>query len=325
MGNTLKFITENTGYLLQIIIYLSIFIYLLTILWPRKKASIDDLFNEETLILTKEDKKYMKLAQNKIISLLIPKPDSKSYKDMLVKFAKIGGHEKYKNITIFYAKKAYYTILALLMVLFVNLIPTIIYQIQIYMEVKNPQMIQFSPRFVVFTFLVPVIMYLYPDLEINSIVKKREVELKKELIPLGILIHTMLETGNSPYDILSLIKDIKPAYKEYIETTLNEYFVNTRLALTHLKEKVGIPEFNMIVDSLIFAYETDNNYASKFLGEYLDRLEETTKINSEKQNKIKPYILLVSAMFPLIAALLIWFYPMVLQATHSLTRGISGF
>ncbi|QUH21986.1 hypothetical protein [Alkaliphilus sp. B6464] len=321
----LTFIVENTGYILQVFIYLFLGIYLLTILWPKKKASLDDLFNEETLILTKEDKKYMKLAQNKIIALLIPKPDSNSYKKTLVKFSKIGGYGKYKNLTIYYAKKAYFTFLAIAGVLIANMLPALLFQLQIYMEVENPQVIKLPIGFIIFTFIIPLILYIYPDLEINSAANKQETQLKKELISLGIFIHTMLETGNNAYDILTLVKEIKPVYREYIEAALNEYYVNVHSALTNLKDKVGIYEFDMIVDSLIFSCETDNNYASKFLGEYLDRLEETTKINDEKGNKLKPYILLVSAMPPLIAALLIWFYPWITQATSSLIKGVSGF
>ena len=79
----------------------------------------------------------------------------------------------------------------------------------------------------------------------------------------------------------------------------------------------------MIVDSLIFAYETDNTYVLRFLNEYIVRLEQTTKISSEKSNKIKPYILLASSIPPLISALVIWFYPWFVQAIDSLSRGLT--
>lgn len=120
-----------------------------------------------------------------------------------------------------------------------------------------------------------------------------------------------------------MIKDIKPVYKGYIETTLNEYYVNTKMALENLKKRIGLAEFDMIVDSLIFAYETDNTYAARFLNEYIVRLEQTTKISSEKSNKIKPYILLVSSIPPLISALVIWFYPWLVQAIDNLSRGLT--
>ncbi|NLS86410.1 MAG: hypothetical protein GXZ14_12675, partial [Ruminococcaceae bacterium] len=103
----------------------------------------------------------------------------------------------------------------------------------------------------------------------------------------------------------------------------NEYYVNTKMALENLKKRIGLTEFDMIVDSLIFAYETDNTYAARFLNEYIVRLEQTTKISSEKSNKIKPYILLASSIPPLISALVIWFYPWLVQAIDSLSRGLT--
>ena len=279
--------------------------------------------NDSSMTLTKEDRKYMKMADDRVLRLLIPKPGSKSYMKIARVFDRIDGNEKYKNLTIFFVKRAYFTFLTIVAVIVVNCIPLFIYLLQQWMNIENPQLVALPRGLIIISLIAPIIMYLYPSLEIQGALKKRDIALQKEIISLGIMVHTMLETGNSPYDILLMIKDIKPVYKGYIETTLNEYYVNTKMALENLKKRIGLAEFDMIVDSLIFAYETDNTYAARFLNEYIVRLEQTTKISSEKSNKIKPYILLASSIPPLISALAIWFYPWLVQAIDNLSRGLT--
>jgi hypothetical protein len=325
MTSILNYFVENTGFIVQIFIYIVLGIYVLLLIKPKKKASLDEVFNENdsSMTLTKEDKKYMKMADDKVLRLLIPKPGSKSYVSVAKKFDRINGSEKYKNLTLFFVKRAYFTFLTIVAVIVVNCIPLFIYLLQQWIGIENPQLITLPRAFVIISLIAPIIMYLYPNLELQSALKKRDIALQKEVISLGIMVHTMLETGNSPYDILLMIKDIKPVYKEYIETALNEYYVNTKAALENLKTKIGLTEFDMIVDSLIYAYETDNTYAARFLNEYITRLEQTSKISSEKSNKIKPYILLVSSILPLISALVIWFYPWLVQAIDSLSRGLT--
>lgn len=325
MTSILNYFVENTGFIVQIFIYIVLGIYVLLLIKPKKKASLDEVFNENdsSMTLTKEDKKYMKMADDKVLRLLIPKPGSKSYVSVAKKFDRINGSEKYKNLTLFFVKRAYFTFLTIVAVIVVNCIPLFIYLLQQWIGIENPQLIALPRAFVIISLIAPVIMYLYPNLEIQSALNKRDIALQKEVISLGIMVHTMLETGNSPYDILLMIKDIKPVYKGYIETALNEYYVNTKVALENLKTKIGLTEFDMIVDSLIYAYETDNTYAARFLNEYISRLEQTSKISNEKSNKIKPYILLISSIPPLISALVIWFYPWLTQAIDSLSRGFS--
>ena len=321
----LNYFVENTGFIVQIFIYIVLGIYVLLLIKPKKKASLDEVFNENdsSMTLTKEDKKYMKMADDRVLRLLIPKPGSKSYMKIARIFDRIEGNEKYKNLTIFFVKRVYFTFLTIVAIIVVNCIPLFIYLLQQWMDIENPQLVALPRGLIIILLIAPIIMYLYPSLEIQGVLKKRDIALQKEIISLGIMVNTMLETGNSPYDILLMIKDIKPVYKGYIETALNEYYVNTKAALENLKVKIGLTEFDMIVDSLIYAYETDNTYAARFLNEYISRLEQTSKISSEKSNKIKPYILLVSSIPPLISALAIWFYPWLVQAIDSLSRGLT--
>ena len=321
MTSILNYFVENTGFIVQIFIYIVLGIYVLLLIKPKKKASLDEVFNENdsSMTLTKEDKKYMKMADDRVLRLLIPKPGSKSYMKIARIFDRIEGNEKYKNLTIFFVKRAYFTFLTIVAVI----VYLFTYLLQQWMDIENPQLVALPRGLIIISLIAPIIMYLYPSLELQIALKKRDIALQKEIISLGIMVHTMLETGNSPYDILLMIKDIKPVYKGYIETTLNEYYVNTKMALENLKKRIGLAEFDMIVDSLIFAYETDNTYAARFLNEYIVRLEQTTKISSEKSNKIKPYILLASSIPPLISALVIWFYPWLVQAIDNLSRGLT--
>jgi len=325
MTSILNYFVENTGFIVQIFIYIVLGIYILLLVKPNKKASLEEVLmeNDSSMTLTKEDRKYMKMADNRVLRLLIPKPGSKSYMKIARIFDRIEGNEKYKNLTIFFVKRVYFTFLTIVAIIVVNCIPLFIYLLQQWMDIENPQLVALPRGLIIILLIAPIIMYLYPSLEIQGVLKKRDIALQKEIISLGIMVNTMLETGNSPYDILLMIKDIKPVYKGYIETALNEYYVNTKAALENLKVKIGLTEFDMIVDSLIYAYETDNTYAARFLNEYISRLEQTSKISSEKSNKIKPYILLVSSIPPLISALAIWFYPWLVQAIDSLSRGLT--
>lgn len=315
--NINQYIIENTGFVLQIIIWVLFVTCLNYITKSRKKTKIG------RLEIIQKDKNLMKMANSKLISLFIPKPESKSYKNNAQKLSKIGD-TKYKNITIFYVKKAYYALLIAGISTIISLIPVFIFLIQKIAGIQNPFIILPPGWFIIISLLASVFIYFYPNIEIHLMLKKKETELKKEVISLGILVHTMMETGNNPYDILTMIKEIKPIYKNYIETTLNEYYVNTKRALENLKHQIGIWEFDMIIDSLIYAHETNNSFAANFLSEYISRLEQTFKISSEKTNKIKPYILLVGSMPPLIGALIVWFYPWLIQATENFSQSL-GF
>lgn len=318
--NIFQFVIENTGFVMQIVIYFLIFICAYCIIKPEKEVVFS---NSDTKSgLSKEDKKMMKMSKNIFIKLFIPKQKSKLYKKDRQKFDKIKNSIKYKNLTIFYVKRAYYMLIAIGITALINCIPLIMLIIQKIVNVGDLSLIVLPKWIIIFSLLLPVFAYLYPKIEINFLLKKREIELKKEIISLGIFVHTMLETGNNPYDILDMIKEIKPVYKKYIEIALNEYYVNTKKSLENLKKQIGMWEFDMIIDSLIFAHESDNFFASKFLNEYITRLEQTFKISSEKTNKIKPYFLLFSSIPPLVAALLIWFYPWLIQATENLTKGL---
>lgn len=321
----MNYLISNASEVIQFVFYLSVIIYLITLIWPEKRTTINDFYTDGLSSLTKEDRKLLKLSGNKLFKNFLPSNGSKSYVKAKKQFDKMGGYGKYKTLDFYFVKKTYSAAVTMLGSILVILFPSIIYQIQIKMSIEDPKLIILPPLFLLFSLAMPIFIYVLPDYELKSISAKKERALKKELISLGIMIHTMLETGNGVYDILNMVKEIKPVYKEFIVVAMNEYFISHRGALETLKEKVNIQEFDMIADSLIFADETDNNYAAKFLGEYLDRLETTNKISDEKGNKIKPYILLLSAMPPLVAALLIWFYPWIIQATDSLTKGINGF
>lgn len=321
----MDYLISHASSVIQFVFYASVITYVITLIWPEKRTSINDFYSEGLTKLSKEERRILKLIELKIFKGLLPKKTSKVYKDVKKKFDKMGEYGKYKTLDFYFANKLYTAGLTLMGCVFIILFPSILFQIQILLKIENPSLIIFPPVFLLLALITPVIVYFLPDLELKSIAAKKENSLRKELISLGIMIHTMLETGNNVYDILKMVKDIKPVYKEYINIAMNEYFISHRGALETLKEKVNIPEFDMIADSLIYADETDNNYAAIFLGDYLDRLETTSKISDEKGNKIKPYIMLVSAMPSLIASLLIWFYPWVVQATSSLTKGINGF
>lgn len=321
----MDYIVSNASSFIQAAFYISLVIYVTTLIWPEKRTTINEYYKEGMTALTKEEKRFIKFISYKWVKLFMPKENSKSYINTKKMFDKMGSFGKYKSLDLFFAKKTYNAAITLLGIVSILLFPGVLFQIQIRMGIENPSMIVFPPAFLIMAFLTPVLVYTYPNFELKSISVKKELKLKKELISLGVMIHTMLETGNNVYDILGMVKDIKPVYKEYINIAMNEYFISHRGAIETLKEKINISEFDMIGDALIYADETDNNYAAKFLGEYLDRLETTSKISDEKGNKIKPYLLLLSAMPPLIAALIIWFYPWIVQATDSLTKGINGF
>jgi len=318
----MDYFISHASSVIQFVFYLCVSVYVITLIWPEKRTTINDFYTDG---LTNEDRKLLKLASNPLFKNFLPGKNSKSLIKAKKQFDKMGGFGKYKSLEYFFIKKTYNAGIMFLGSILVVLFPSILYQIQVKMSIESPSLVVYPPAFVLLILTLPIIIYVLPDYELKAISSKKERALKKELISLGIMIHTMLETGNGVYDILNMVKDIKPVYKEFIVVAMNEYFISHRGALETLKEKVNIAEFDMIADSLIYADETDNNYAARFLGEYLDRLEVTNKISDEKGNKVKPYILLLSAMPPLIAALLIWFYPWIIQATDSLTKGINGF
>lgn len=310
-----RYVIENTGFIIQIFIYILILIFLNSLIKPEnKKFKIRD--DIDLSGLSKEDKKMIKMGNSSFMKLFIPLPSSGLYQRTKKKLKKTDS-----DLVLFFIKRIYYFLITLCMTIVINSIPFIMFLTQKTMGVEEPLLLLFPKWVIVFTLLLPIFVYFYPSIEANLLLKKKEVELKKEIIPLGIFVHTLLETGNNPYDILSIVKEIKPVYKNYIEAALNKYYVDTKKALEELKQQVGLWEFDMIVDSLIYAYETNNVFAAEFLNEYITRLEQTFKISSEKANKVKPYVLLFGSVPPLIAALAIWFYPWIVQATENLTKG----
>ena len=319
MHSFFTYLTEHTSFIMQFVVYGLLAMYLYMVLKPQKKAVLEDVLQDTETSLNKQDRRLLKMANHPLIQLLIPKENSSSYQKMQKTFSSIHGMTKYKTLHLFFIERAYNTILTFISIVILMCAPYLMYIIQGWLGVENPILFPFPPAFLGLLLLAPVLIYGYPSLEIKTHINKQKIALEKEVISLGIMVQTMLETGNSPYDILVMLKDIKPAYKNFIEVALNEYYVDTKQALENLKTRVGLVEFDMIVDTLIYAYETDNMYASKFLNEYITRLEQTTKISSEKSNKLKPYLLLMASIPPLVAALVLWFYPWVMSATENLS------
>ena len=102
--------------------------------------------NDSSMTLTKEDRKYMKMADDRVLRLLIPKPGSKSYMKIARVFDRIDGNEKYKNLTIFFVKRAYFTFLTIVAVIVVNCIPLFIYLLQQWMGIENSAIGCFAKR-----------------------------------------------------------------------------------------------------------------------------------------------------------------------------------
>lgn len=319
----ISFIFQYFNTFVSIGICLAFAIFMFNFFKPQKISDVNIFLQHQHFDLNKNDLFLLTLKDKFYVKLFIPKSNSKQYKKLQDLYTKVGENEKYKTFELFLLKRAYYTYITTLAVLLITGLPYVINTILKYLHFSQFDLPTFELKHIIMFAFVPILVYYYPVWELTMSANKKQMLLEKEVISLGIFINTMLETGYAPYDVLNHVRIIKPVYKPFIDICLNEYFINPKQALENLKKNIGLPQLDMIVDSLIFAYETNNYYAARFLDEYIKRLEENTKISFEKSNKIKPYILLVASILPLLAALMIWFYPWMIQIQQTFLKGFA--
>lgn len=268
-------------------------------------------------IYTSDEKMFLRYA--KMIKSLIPEEGSPKYKKLDNLFNSIS-QNTYRSVNILYGAKMYYAVVGFSVGAIVGLLP-VIFNIVIKKAAFNIIPINFPIALTIALPFLGLILWFYPEMDVKSRAKSKRNKLQKEIMSLGIVIHSMLDTGNNPYQILEVVKEIKPEFKEDVEKTLNEYYIDTSRALKNLKARIAISDFDMIADSLLWAHEADNTFACLFLADYLNRLEQSQKVEYQKSSKIRPYFLLGASVLPMGGALIVWFYPWIQRAVEMLSSG----
>lgn len=316
----MTFLVENFNIIAMFVVGI-LFLFALSTVYEGKDKltlkTVDDVKNGTSY--SSDERMFLRYADMGFVKNRIPKKDSFEYRKVQ-DFLITSKAQKYRSVEIFYGAKVYYALTGFLVCLILGVLPVAFNFANTYLEL-GLMTLNFPVAFSIILPFLGLLLYKYPDSEISSENKKKKKKLQKEILSLGIVVLSMLDTGNSPYQILEVVKEIKPEFKEDIEKTLNEYYIDTAQALNNLKKRINIIDFDMIADSLLYAHESDNAYATKFLDDYLTRLEQAQKVIFQKSSKIRPYFLLAASTLPMIGALVVWFYPWLAEATTMLGAG----
>ena len=126
-----RYVVENTGFIIQIFIYILILIFLNSLIKPEnKKFKIQD--DIDLSGLSKEDKKMIKMGNSSFMKLFIPLPNSGLYQRTKKKLKKTDS-----DLVLFFIKRIYYFLITLCMTIVINSIPFIMFLTQKTMGVEN--------------------------------------------------------------------------------------------------------------------------------------------------------------------------------------------
>lgn len=314
------FIFENYNFIFGVISIGIVIFFFYNLYQGKDKINLKYISElNDNMSYSSDERMFLRYSNFPFLKKHVPKKDSYEYK-RTESFLLSSKKQKYRTVHIFYGAKYYYALLGFLLGFIIGFLPV---GFNIIIDVLKLELVKIN--FPIILSIIPpfagLFLYKYPDSLITQENAKKKKQLQKEILSLGIVIHSMLETGSNPYEILEIVKEIKPEFKEDIEKTLNEYYIDTARALTNLKKRINIVDFDMIADSLLYAHESDNTYATSFLNDYLIRLEQAQKVIFEKSSKIRPYFLLGASTLPMIGALIVWFYPWLAEATKMLSSG----
>jgi hypothetical protein len=172
-----------------------------------------------------------------------------------------------------------------------------------------------NPIVIMWLIILPLLAYFIPEYYLKFKARERVNIIKSEIPTFRTFALSMLETKTYPvYDILQILVGSTTYLKEDLIACTNEYFVDSKLAIKHLHDKIDDKEFHIVCNGLLQAIDEDKDTTLVFLHQQLLQYDTLARLKEQEKIKKKPNLFVVVLGMPLVSILVIWFYPWFLDA-----------
>ena len=179
-----------------------------------------------------------------------------------------------------------------------------------------------SPVPIVWIFVFSLLVYFLPNLLLKLQIRNRKALMRKEMPVIQTFVVIMLESGtHTVYEILKTLTSTTTFFKPYLSMCLNEYYVDPKRAIQNMADRVQDEEFQVVCNSLKQAVEEDKQYTASFMKQHIDQIQKLSDLKREASIKKKPMLYVFLLAMPMIALVIIWFYPWFIRAVDMLTTG----
>lgn len=168
--------------------------------------------------------------------------------------------------------------------------------------------------------IIPFAMFMAPNAALKIIIKNRQADFLRELETIELFTVVYLNAGYNVYDLLVALKDITVVSNKYISECVNEYYINPEVALQHLADKIGLEEYQLLINILKQSIKVSGDKITDFVKGHLKQLKKVEILAVDTQNKKRPLKYAFILGLPLIGIVILWFYPLLVDAMEVFTQ-----
>lgn len=168
--------------------------------------------------------------------------------------------------------------------------------------------------------VIPFSMFMVPNVALKIIIKNRQADFRRELEAIELFTVVYLNAGYNVYDLLVALKDITVVSNRYISECVNEYYINPEVALQHLADKIELEEYQLLINILKQSIKVSGDKITDFVKGHLKQLKKIETLAVDTQNKKRPLKYAFILGLPLIGIVILWFYPLLVDAMEVFTQ-----
>lgn len=161
--------------------------------------------------------------------------------------------------------------------------------------------------------IIGAIGFIAPEFWIKKKIKKRNVALLNELDTIQLFTVIYLKAGYGVYDLVEALTEVTNHTQVYFNELRNEYYINTEKSLQNLADKIGLEEYQLMMDILKQAVNISGGEMVSFVEGHMRQLKRTKELAKSAENKKKPLAYTFLLALPLVSIVIIWFYPLFLD------------
>lgn len=241
------------------------------------------------------------------INILLPKENSKKYKQCDKKIKKTGGLNGCCPEVIFTLKW-----LLFIFVLVVDLILLFVSSFQ-------------STLVMICSIAMALTAFYFPDMFLNYKIKAYKIKLLNELETIELFATIYLSSGYGIFELLKALTEVTVYTKDYIQECLNEFYTNQERALQHLSDKIDLDEYQLLIDIFKQSIKFSSKDSVSFVDDHMNQLEKIKELSLKEQDKKNPFKYLLVLMLPFGSIIILWIYPLMLRAINVFSVLNSGF
>ena len=173
---------------------------------------------------------------------------------------------------------------------------------------------------ILYTVIISLFGFICPDLFLKMKIKERKTNFIEELEVIELFITIYLKAGYNVYDLLVALRDVTIYSKIYISECINEFYIDQEKALQNFANKTKIEEYQLIVDILKQAIKVSGQNMVEFVENHSKQLKRIKNSTVQEKYKKKPLQYAFILALPLIGVIILWFYPLALDALDVFTQ-----